>query len=139
MIMDTDAVEACLLAAGDERGEVGQRSPNRDSQIDADPGHLTKAPSFSSLTIRSFLRNENRAKRFCPATHRSALGTGRIIGESAFTVSLLSAVRRSRRTLRSSRRAPPSRARASSRIGRTTPSHRRLLQLEGLQQEIGTV
>src|SRR5262249_39477622 len=66
MVVDTDAVEACLLAAGDERGEVGQRSPNRDSQIDADPGHLTKAPSFSSLTIRSFLRNENKAKRFLP-------------------------------------------------------------------------
>jgi hypothetical protein len=46
MIMDTDAVEACLLAAGDERGEVRQRSPNRDSEIDADPGHLTKAPLF---------------------------------------------------------------------------------------------
>src|SRR5215813_12546640 len=29
--------------------------------------------------------------------------------------------------------------RVSSRIGRMTPSHRRLLQLEGLQQEIGTV
>src|SRR6266404_5946104 len=41
--------------------------------------------------------------------------------------------------LTSSRRARPSRARASSRIGRTTPSHRRLLQLEGLQQEISTV
>src|SRR5215475_3403013 len=66
MVVDTDAVEARLLAAGDERGEVRQRSPNRDSQIDADPGHLTKAPSFSSLTIRSFLRNENKAKRFLP-------------------------------------------------------------------------
>src|SRR5947209_16263496 len=41
--------------------------------------------------------------------------------------------------LTSWRRARPSRARASSRIGRTTPSHRRLLQLEGLQQEISTV
>ena len=29
--------------------------------------------------------------------------------------------------------------RMSSGIGRTTPSHRRLLQLEGLQQEISTV
>src|SRR5215469_6256349 len=37
MIMDTDTVEARLLAAHDERGEVGQRSPNRDSEIDADP------------------------------------------------------------------------------------------------------
>jgi hypothetical protein len=66
MIMDTDAVEACLLAAGDERGEVRQRSPNRDSEIDADPGHLTRAPLFSIPTIRSFLRNENSAKRFLP-------------------------------------------------------------------------
>jgi hypothetical protein len=48
MIMDADAVEACLLAAGDERGDVRQRSSNRDSDIDADPGHLTKAPSFST-------------------------------------------------------------------------------------------
>src|SRR5215467_4488005 len=48
MIMDTDTVEARLLAADDERGEVGQRSPNRDSEIDADPRHLTNAPSFAS-------------------------------------------------------------------------------------------
>jgi hypothetical protein len=53
MIMDTDAVEACLLAADDERGEVRQRSPNRDSEIDADPGHLTKAPLFSIPTPRA--------------------------------------------------------------------------------------
>ena len=49
--MDTDTVEACLLAAHDERGEVGQRSPNRDSEIDADPRHLTKAPSFASKVV----------------------------------------------------------------------------------------
>src|SRR5262249_53072747 len=48
MIMDTDTVEARLLAADDERGEVGQRSPNRDPEIDADPRHLTNAPSFAS-------------------------------------------------------------------------------------------
>src|SRR6516225_5507835 len=66
MIVDTDAVEACLLAAGDERGEVRQRSSNRDSEIDADPGHLRKAPLFSVPTIRSFLRNQNRAMRFLP-------------------------------------------------------------------------
>jgi hypothetical protein len=79
MIMDTDAVEACLLAADDERGEVRQRSPNRDAEIDADPGHLTKAPSFSSPTIRSFVRNENRAKRFLP---RDACGAPRRIAPS---------------------------------------------------------
>jgi hypothetical protein len=45
--MDADAVEACLLTADDECGEVGQRPPNRDSEIDADPRHLTEAPSFS--------------------------------------------------------------------------------------------
>src|SRR5215470_4579746 len=66
MIMDSDAVEACLLAADDERGKVRQRSPNGDSEIDADPGHLTKAPLVSIPTIRSFLRNESRAKRFLP-------------------------------------------------------------------------
>src|SRR5262249_3699940 len=74
MIMDSDAVEACLLAADDERGEVKQRSPNGDSEIDADPGHLTKAPLFSIPTIRSFRRNENRAKRFL---RRDASGRAR--------------------------------------------------------------
>jgi hypothetical protein len=51
MIMDTDTVEARLLAAHDERGEVGQRSPNRDSEIDADPRHLMTAPSFASKVV----------------------------------------------------------------------------------------
>src|SRR5215831_15463797 len=74
MIMDSDAVEACLLAADDERGKVRQRSPNGDSEIDADPGHLTKAPLFSIPTIRSFRRNENRAKRFL---RRDASGRAR--------------------------------------------------------------
>src|SRR5262245_25394711 len=81
MIVDTDTVEAGLLAADDERGEVRQRSPNRDSEIDADPGHLTKAPLFSIPTIRSLVRPENRAKRFLPATHRCALATGLIVGD----------------------------------------------------------
>jgi hypothetical protein len=84
MIMDTDAVEACLLAADDERGEVRQRSPNRDSEIDADPGHLTKAPLFSIPTIRSLVRHENRAKRFLPATHRCVVATGLIVGDVRF-------------------------------------------------------
>jgi hypothetical protein len=51
MIMDTDTVETRLLAAHDERGEVGQRSSNRDSEIDADPRHLTKAPLFASKVV----------------------------------------------------------------------------------------
>jgi hypothetical protein len=51
MIMDTDTVEACLLAARDERGEVGQRSPNRDSEVDADPRHLMTAPSFAGKVV----------------------------------------------------------------------------------------
>jgi hypothetical protein len=67
MIMDTDAVEAYLLAADDERGKLRQGSADRDSESDADPGHLTKAPSYSRPTIRSLPRNENRAKRFLPA------------------------------------------------------------------------
>src|SRR5258708_39513569 len=46
MIMDTDAVEACRLAAGDEGGEVGQGSTNRDSESDADRGHLTRLLRF---------------------------------------------------------------------------------------------
>src|SRR5215813_13583712 len=81
MVVDTDAVEACLLAAGDERGEVRQRSPNRDSKIDADPGHLTKAPYFRARRYgaSSGMRTEQSA--FCPATQRSALGAGRMIGD----------------------------------------------------------
>jgi hypothetical protein len=59
MIMDTDTVEARLLAAHDERGEVGQRSPNRDSDVDADPRHLMKAPSFASKVVILHLA-------FCP-------------------------------------------------------------------------
>jgi hypothetical protein len=45
--MDADAVEACRLTADDELGDVRQRSPNGDSEIDADPRHLTEAPSFA--------------------------------------------------------------------------------------------
>jgi hypothetical protein len=39
--MDADTVEACLLAADDERGEVRQGPTDRNSQRDADPGHPT--------------------------------------------------------------------------------------------------
>src|SRR5260370_18471137 len=46
MIMDTDAVEACRLAASDERGEVGQGSTNRDSESDTDRGHLLRLLRF---------------------------------------------------------------------------------------------
>src|ERR671936_1300099 len=64
MVMNADAVEACLLAAGDEGGEVRQGAPNGDSDIHADPLHLREAPSFSRPTIRGLHGNENRAKRF---------------------------------------------------------------------------
>src|SRR5262245_37346561 len=62
MIMDTDTVETCLLATGDERGEIRQRSSHRDSEIDADPGHVAKAPSFSSVQYgaSSGMRTEPR-------------------------------------------------------------------------------
>jgi hypothetical protein len=50
MIMDADPVEACLLAAGDERGDVRQRPADRDAEVDADPGHLMNAPAFSKRT-----------------------------------------------------------------------------------------
>src|SRR5215468_10440107 len=66
MVMDADAVEARLLTTGGECGDIRQRSPNRHSEIDADPRHQTEAPSFSRPTIRGLLENENRAKRFLP-------------------------------------------------------------------------
>jgi hypothetical protein len=50
MIMDADPVEACVLAAGDERGDVWQWPADRDAEIDSDPGHLTKAPALSKRT-----------------------------------------------------------------------------------------
>src|SRR5689334_16976111 len=72
MVMDADAVEACVLAAGDEGGELRQGAPNGHSDIHSDPRHLRKAPSFSRPTIRGLLGNENRAKRFRPATRQSS-------------------------------------------------------------------
>src|SRR5215468_9090391 len=66
MVMDADAVEARRLTTGGECGDIRQRSPNRHSEIDADPRHQTEAPSFSRPTIRGILENENRAKRFLP-------------------------------------------------------------------------
>ena len=44
--MDTRPVETRLLAAAYERGDVGQGPTNRDANIDANPGHLMKTPSF---------------------------------------------------------------------------------------------
>src|SRR5262249_46310674 len=58
MIVDADPVEACLLAAGDERGDVRQRAADGDAEIDADPGHLTKAPALSKRTrLSTFTRS----------------------------------------------------------------------------------
>jgi hypothetical protein len=71
--MDTDAVEACLLAAADERGEVRQRSPNWDSEVDTDPGHLTKVPSFCLGRYRAFSAMRTAQSAVCPETHESAL------------------------------------------------------------------
>src|SRR5690349_19088861 len=65
--MDADAVEACRLTADDELGDVRQRSPNRDSEIDADPRHLTELLRSRS-TIGGLFGNENRAKRLLPST-----------------------------------------------------------------------
>src|SRR5262249_56179950 len=46
MIMDTDTVEACLLAAHDEPGDVRQWSANRDSEIEVEPDHLAKTTTL---------------------------------------------------------------------------------------------
>ena len=44
MVVDADAVEARVLAAGDERRDVGQGPADRNPEGDAEPGHLTKPP-----------------------------------------------------------------------------------------------
>jgi hypothetical protein len=40
MVVDTNSIEAGVLATGDERRDVGQRPANRNSQSDAEPAHL---------------------------------------------------------------------------------------------------
>jgi hypothetical protein len=39
--MDADAIQTGVLAAGDERCEVGQGPADWNSKSDADPGHAT--------------------------------------------------------------------------------------------------
>src|SRR5258707_15317743 len=94
MIMDTDAVEACRLAAGDEGGEVGQGSTNRDSESDADRGHLTRLLRFRRRRYGAWsgLRTAQVDSRMS--------GTGRIasdrearLGESGHGFAGISAVR----------------------------------------------
>ena len=41
VIVDADAIEACVLATGDERGDVWQGPADRDSKSDANPSHST--------------------------------------------------------------------------------------------------
>jgi hypothetical protein len=48
--MDADTLEACLLAAGNERGEVRQGPANRDPESDADRRHLTSFPKIRTET-----------------------------------------------------------------------------------------
>jgi hypothetical protein len=40
MVMDADTVKACLFAAEDERGKVGQGLTNRHSESDSNTRHL---------------------------------------------------------------------------------------------------
>jgi hypothetical protein len=47
MVVDADAVEASVLAAGDKRRDVGQRTADRYPESDAEPGHLTN-PLYSA-------------------------------------------------------------------------------------------
>src|SRR5258708_4408339 len=94
MIMDTDAVEACRLAAGDEGGEVGQASTNRNSQRDADRGHLTRLLRFRRRRYGAW-----SGLRTAQADSRMS-GTGQIasdrearLGESGHGFAGISAVR----------------------------------------------
>src|SRR5262249_14741514 len=79
MIMDTDAVKTCRLAADDERDEVRQGSPNRESEMDVDPGHLTllhvAAPSNERPSGRmGSLQIDSEHFRSVPRTSQSTCG-----------------------------------------------------------------
>src|SRR5262249_815082 len=79
MIMDTDAVKTCRPAADDERDEVRQGSPNRDSEMDVDPGHLTllhvAAPSNERPSGRmGSLQIDSEHFRSVPRTSQSTCG-----------------------------------------------------------------
>src|SRR5258708_14541747 len=94
MIMDTDAVEACRLAAGDEGGEVGQASTNRNAEAGADGGHLTGLLRFRRRRYGAW-----SGLRTAQADSRMS-GTGQIasdrearLGESGHGFAGISAVR----------------------------------------------
>jgi hypothetical protein len=38
MVVDADAIEARVLAAGNERGQLGQGPPHRHAEVDAEAG-----------------------------------------------------------------------------------------------------
>src|SRR5262245_56193018 len=41
MVMDANTIETCVLAAGDERGQLGQGSTDRNAKGEVNPGHST--------------------------------------------------------------------------------------------------